>query len=452
MRLAAKLILVLILGVVLTLVIDGLASLQREVDFFEEDMERDARLLGRVLSRLVDEAWRDGGRERAEALVREANIAEHPIRARLLDGASEAERAFTEPGPRGRFVLTLPLTGRRDASLELSEPLTQLERYREQSVMKILVLTARLIGLGAVLVIGLGTWMVGRPLQRIMAKLRRMSAGDLSGPVALRSRDELGELGRALNALCEHFEAARRAVAEESERRIEALEQLRHADRLTTVGRLSAGIAHELGTPLNIVSGRAELIAAGAITAEERARSAEVIKEQAELMTGIIRQLLDFARSHQANRAPTELAGLARKTVALLEPLGRERGVALSFRGEEGAPLDIDAGQVQHALSNIIMNAVQASDGKGRVAVELERSASGEAALRVRDDGPGIAADQLEHVFDPFFTTKDIGEGTGLGLSIAHGIARDHGGRIEVDSAPGRGSCFTIVLPGSAPG
>ena len=188
--------------------------------------------------------------------------------------------------------------------------------------------TALLIGgmalLSGLLAAALGVRFVGQPLRRLMEKTRRIAAGDLQGPIHLGTRDELAELGESLNAMCEQLAESQGKIREETAARIAAMEQLRHADRLKTVGRLASGIAHELGTPLNVVSGRAGLIASGKLTADEVAQSAAAIKAEAEKMTKIIRQLLDFARASTPHKTAVDLRQVVAQTVDLLRPLGRE--------------------------------------------------------------------------------------------------------------------------------
>jgi signal transduction histidine kinase len=239
------------------------------------------------------------------------------------------------------------------------------------------------------------------------------------------------------------------------------LDQLRHADRLNTVGKLASGIAHELGTPLNVVSGRARMIARGA-PPEEAVDNARIIAEQVDRMAKIIRQLLDFARPRGAQKAPADLATLARQTLSLLEPLGKKRAVGLHFeeRAGAGARAEVDAGQLQQVLTNLIMNGIQATRGGGDLSVTIERvrarppadhgGPEGDyIAIRVADQGDGIPPEVLPRVFEPFFTTKDIGEGTGLGLSVTYGIIQEHGGWIDVQTEVKKGSTFTVYL---APG
>jgi signal transduction histidine kinase len=238
------------------------------------------------------------------------------------------------------------------------------------------------------------------------------------------------------------------------------LEQLRHADRLMTVGKLASGVAHEIGTPLNVVEARATMIAEGTTSAAESAEFARVIVRSTGRIARIIRQLLAFARRGTAQKAPCDLAVLAKHTTDLLGSIAAKRGVTLTI-ADGGAPrmVDADGTQIEQVLTNLVMNAIQATD-RGKVEITLgdERvtppadvggSEGDYARVLVRDDGCGIPAESLPHVFEPFFTTKDVGEGTGLGLSIAYGIVREHGGWITADSA-GHGTEVTFYLPRTA--
>jgi signal transduction histidine kinase len=245
----------------------------------------------------------------------------------------------------------------------------------------------------------------------------------------------------------------------EVSRRESAVEQLRHADRLNTVGKLASGLAHELGTPLNVVAGRASLIASRRVAGDEACKSAEVIVQQTERMSAIIRNLLSFARRGGARKSPLDLSRLVRETVALLEPLAKKQGVEIHVMNGTPHVAPVNAGELQQVLTNLVMNAVQAMPKGGVVRVTLEqgpvpadhgrasRSSTPYARIRVKDEGTGIAPDVLPHIFDPFFTTKDVGDGTGLGLSVTFGIVRDHGGWIEASSTLGEGAEFVVYLP-----
>jgi signal transduction histidine kinase len=235
--------------------------------------------------------------------------------------------------------------------------------------------------------------------------------------------------------------------------------QLRHADRLATVGKLASGLAHELGTPLNIISARAEMIASGETTAPEVLDYSRIIVEATDRLAGIVGQLLDFARARDLSKARYDVVLLTRRTLDLLTPLAAKRKVTLAMN-DDVAPIetDVDAGQFQQVLTNLIMNAVQAMPTAGdvRVRLSVERTRrpdqpdgppSEYVRVTVRDAGIGMTPDQLHHIFEPFYTTKAVGDGTGLGLSVAYGITRDHGGWIDVESEVGKGSLFAVYLP-----
>ncbi len=240
----------------------------------------------------------------------------------------------------------------------------------------------------------------------------------------------------------------------EQQLRKASIDQLRHAERLNTLGKLASGVAHELGTPLNVISGRAELIEGGGVNAKESAR---VIFQQAERMTLIIRQLLDFARTSGTDKATLPLRQLCEETVALLSPLARKAGVELLVSGEN-VETPLNRAEIQQVLSNLITNAVHAMKTGGEIQIIVSREnipsagADGHqpgnyAVISVHDEGTGIPLAVLPKIFDPFFTTKDVGEGTGLGLSVSHGIVRDHGGWVRVKSELGVGTTFFVHLP-----
>jgi signal transduction histidine kinase len=240
---------------------------------------------------------------------------------------------------------------------------------------------------------------------------------------------------------------AQNRAEREAESRKATLEQLRHAQRLGTVGKLASGLAHELGTPLNVVAGRAKMIARGESDGASAVKDAKVIGEQAERMTAIIQQLLDFARSGAASRERIDVAAVGRRAISMLEPMAEKKKVALLLEGADGeVHASCDARQLEQVMSNLVLNAIQAQEDGGEVRVEVSRE-DGEVQVAVEDRGPGVPEELRERIFEPFYTTKDVGEGTGLGLSVAWGIVNEHGGRIGVSDRPGGGARFTLTLP-----
>jgi signal transduction histidine kinase len=321
--------------------------------------------------------------------------------------------------------------------------------------------------LGVATLSGLVIWlggvvMVGKPLNQLIDKVHRAGEGDFTGPLQLDSRDELGKLGSALNQMCDQLANQRSELEAESASRIAAVEQLRHAERLNTVGRMAAGIAHEVGTPLSVVTGRAELIASGKMSDEQTCQSARAIQHEAQRITKIVRELLDFARQSTPTRSRQCLNELIDSTVKLVGPLTSKRDAVLTVQlPPVSLYAEVDPAQIQQVLTNLIVNATQATESGGQVTVSLAQvmvaqddSPQDQRAyqrISIQDNGLGISDEDRQHIFEPFFTTKDVGEGTGLGLSISHGIVQEHQGWIDVQSQPGAGSCFSIFLPASQP-
>ncbi|MGN6547710.1 MAG: sensor histidine kinase, partial [Aureliella sp.] len=213
-------------------------------------------------------------------------------------------------------------------------------------------------------------------------------------------------------------------------------------------GRMAAGIAHELGTPLNVVAGRAALIASGRLSGDEVTASARTIKSEADRITSIVQRLLDFARGRRPQRVQCELVTIAQRTVSLLDSLAAKRDVQLEIE-TPSAPTRcfVDESQIQQVITNLIVNAVQATPAGGRVRLTIDRPEDAWLRLRVEDSGPGIPEELRERIFEPFFTTKEVGEGTGLGLSIAYGIVQEHGGRLEISQGELGGAAFDVWLP-----
>jgi signal transduction histidine kinase len=342
--------------------------------------------------------------------------------------------------------------------LEFTESLSELDQRTSETIRGTLGLVSAVATLSVLVMVLAGIRIVGRPLESLIEKTKRVGKGDFSGPVDLQRHDELGQLAESLNQMCNQLAAQQEQIEEETTARLSAMQQLRHADRLKTVGRLAAGIAHELGTPLNVVSGRAGLIASGRLSDDDVKTSATAIKTEADKITGIIRQLLDFARRTTPQHAAVDLRHVLRQTVDLLSSLAEKQQVQIRVAGlDEPQVADVDARQIQQVLTNVLVNAIHAMPQGGEVAVKLgcettvppdqvQSEPRNYVRIAVRDEGTGIDAEHLEQIFEPFFTTKDVGEGTGLGLSIAYGIVQEHGGWIDVASEPGRGSCFSIYL------
>ncbi|NMO21838.1 HAMP domain-containing protein [Pyxidicoccus fallax] len=482
MRLARKFTLALVLLAVA--VISGLQYVQvrRELERSALDMQLDHRLLGHTLAGSIGKAWQFAGEREAFTLLHESNRFQEQVALRWvwLDGGpgtpplagfpprllatlrSGKDGSMVDPSPEPGLLhsYTPVRLGSRLGAIEITESLGDQRQHVRTVVVGTIAATAAMVLAFLVAAMAMGRRLVGEPVDQLVQLAHRIGQGDLTARVRLpqRAHDELTTLADAMNRMGEQLQETRSRLASETAARLSAVEHLRHADRLTTVGKLASGVAHELGTPLNVVMGRAKMIATGEAEGEEVAESANIISQQAQHMTGIIRQLLDFARRRAPHRAPEDVQGLVERSLSLLRPMASKKSIALEQEVPAGLTLEVDGGQVQQVLTNLVMNALQAMKRPGTVRVRTaevrvvppEGVGGAEAdyvRLDVEDEGEGIPADVLPHVFEPFFTTKDVGEGTGLGLSVSYGLVRDHGGWIGVRSEPGRGTCFSIYLP-----
>jgi signal transduction histidine kinase len=244
----------------------------------------------------------------------------------------------------------------------------------------------------------------------------------------------------------------REFMEKEARDRLLTVEQLRHAERLNMIGKLAAGVAHELGTPMNVILGSAELIESDEASSDATREAAQRILRQTNKMAHTIRQLLDFSRKGGHEQVRIDLVALTRDVIRVLQTLARKYGAKLVVDASPSEPIFVHANRIEleQVLNNLVVNAIQAMPQGGTVRVRCEVRKAGDAplaSLSVADEGMGIAPENLMRVFDPFFTTKEIGTGTGLGLSVSYGIVHDHGGTMSVDSHLGHGSEFTVLLP-----
>jgi two-component system, NtrC family, sensor kinase len=341
----------------------------------------------------------------------------------------------------------------REGGIEISQPFVEFDKFTADSLRSEVLGAVGQVGLATILALLLGVVFIGRPISRLAAKARRVGTGDLSGPLYLSQRDELGELAKEINLMCDR-------LAEERSARESATEQLRHADRLTTVGKLASGIAHELGTPLNVVSGRARLIMRGEVEGNEAIDSAKIVAEQADRMTAMIRQLLDFARPRALQKVTVNIPSLTARVAELVATIARKTDTSIVVPAADDAlHVEADEGAVHQMMINLVVNAIHAMPDGGTVAIAatfvdrapppyVEGDTTHWLAIEVKDTGTGMDDTTRKRIFEPFFTTKPVGDGTGLGLSVTWGIVREHRGWIDVQSSPGKGSTFTVYLPG----
>ncbi|HET7890749.1 MAG TPA: ATP-binding protein [Candidatus Sulfotelmatobacter sp.] len=299
-------------------------------------------------------------------------------------------------------------------------------------------------GAGAVAICGallvVLTYTVQRPMVELQQKIAELGGGDLSVTVSFAHRnDEIGDLGRNFNHMVQQLR--------ESRIEIERLHrtQMSRAEHLATLGEMATGLAHEIRNPLAGIAGVIEIIGRD-LPATSPARSVvKDVRQEIARINHIVTDLLQTARPHP----PTVRKSDLNTTVEHAVMLGRQQALAKSAHITlNKAPLllevEHDSDQIHQVLLNLLLNALQAIDTNGKIAVTVKAQGA-TAIVEVADDGRGISPDHLPNIFRPFYTTK--GDGTGLGLSLARRIVEDHHGRIDVSSAVAEGTTFTVVLP-----
>ena len=487
MGLRFRLILIVTLPALLVLGAHGYFRVRQEVaELFAED-ERNMALAARAVQIAVENALRDRQISDVKRLLWEMAEKEDEIEQIRLFDRSLTPMLSSDPASRnapvpmamlqrviergtpaaeyarvgGRLMLTyvVPLRGRQgaiDGAMEIQHVARGIKARMRAAAndvwLRMAIVLVVILSISGVAMQG----QVLRPLSLLLGGIRRLGRGEAGPPIPIARQDELGEVAQAFNEMAAQLEAARLRLLAESERALELEQQLRQAETLAVAGKLASAIAHEVGTPLNIISGRAEFVLKTPELNPGARKDLEIIVAQIERISGIIRSLLDTVRPRDPEIRLTPLSEVLDRALPLLRHPARRRQVALRTEIPDDLPrLLADAGQLQQVLINLVLNAVDATPSGGEVEVSARRLPLRDrpgVAVSVHDTGPGIPAELLPRVFEPFFTTKPAGQGTGLGLAICRDIVRAHGGNLRVENGDGHGTTFTAWIPAASTG
>ena len=306
--------------------------------------------------------------------------------------------------------------------------------------------------------------LVDRPLKAVIAGTRRVADGDMDHPIPVRSRDELGELSQSFNDMTRrlkeamevvrHYNRTLQSKVEEKTAELrQAQEHMLRIDRMATLGRLAAVIAHEINNPLSGIRTYAKLLQKRAVrepgVGEEERRYLELIESEATRCGEIVNSLLQFSRKSPIKLEPQDISGLTAEGLRLVRHRLDLQSVTVNTHLPEGLPrIHCSGQQVIQALLAVFINACEAMPSEGTLTVSTG-SEEGEKGVwvRVADTGVGIDSETMEHIFEPFFSTKEEVHGVGLGLAVVYSIVQRHGGRIDVESTVGKGSAFTLHFP-----
>ncbi|SCZ56236.1 ATP-binding protein [Thiohalomonas denitrificans] len=369
-------------------------------------------------------------------------------RAARIASRGETQGEFRQAGSEEVFSYFVPLPdsgGRIAGLLQVTRHGSDFDSYI-QSVRTHTLTVVALSGFSLVLIIFFGhRWTVGRHLSAIEDGLGRIRNGDLNHRLPLRGPRELRMLAAAVNRMASAILLSRKELSEQQQREAELEERLHQSEKMAAVGQLAAGVAHELGSPLSTIDGKAQRLLRKDDLSQPVAAAMHTIRGEAGRMERIIRQLLDFGRSNPLHRRRMPADKPLQTALRQAASEAAERGIRIVFDKPPEVPeIAVDSIRLQQALGNLINNAQQVARTTVRVGLERYTDA---VHYVVDDDGPGIPPELHAQIFEPFFTTKRVGEGTGLGLAVAHAAARDHGGRINVEESASGGARLRLILP-----
>lgn len=377
----------------------------------------------------------------------------------------EIERSI---GGEDYFSIIMPLRVNREVpgqpgqtqgfgAIEIIQPIsfvhTHILRARRH-----LAITTLLLGLTIFIVVALVTrFSLSKPIRELLAGAMAVGRGDLDFRVRASQRgSELSDLASEFNRMADRLSEQRLSLKREAEERLSLERRLRHTERLASIGHLAAGVAHEMGAPLQVIDGRArQLQLQPEAQLGVRQRNLTIIRTQAARITRIVRQLLDLSRPFVLNQQRVEIEQLIRDTAELLESQAEKSQVRIITPAAEqkGHRITADPELIHQVLLNIFQNGIQAMSNGGELTIECRSATLGGderefVAIRISDTGSGIAPENLTRIFDPFFTTKEVGSGTGLGLAVSRRIVEEHSGWMEAENRPSGGAVFTVYIPG----
>lgn len=492
MKISKRLIIYLMIVIIMVMAIFGyLRHVDRTRDFRLE-LQKEGRVVAKTLKIAMGDALRDKQLEDLKVLVEQIGGYENVFGLVVVDkggnilfmsktlSASDIEHgkvlktALTkgealegEGELRGRPVYfhLLPLKDDKGGiigAFGLFLDASSLEQKLASSRRKIIITILILLAVSSMLILIIMRKSISGPINDLIEGAKLVGEGRFDHRLKPRRDDEIGGLAREFNKMAEKLEAMQAQIIAEHNDKLKLERKLMESEKLAAIGQLASGLAHEIGTPLNIVAGRAEYLFRKFVSDGNLKKHLETIVTQIDRITRIMDQLLNLARRRPLNLRPSNLNALISNVLDLLDSHIQKQGIKVDLRLEPELPkVYLDGDKIQQVLLNIVLNAVQAMlEGgdlkiesraiKNRSSVPGEGGALDYIEIVVGDTGSGIAADDLPKIFDPFFTTKSDIMGTGLGLSVSQGIVKEHGGEIIVESAQGKGSIFSVRLPAEA--
>jgi two-component system NtrC family sensor kinase len=326
-------------------------------------------------------------------------------------------------------------------------------------VMLTFAFLASLCVLFLLIILYFSTTRIIKPLNRMVAATHQIANGDLNHKVEIQSRDEVGELASAFNQMTEKLKDANeelvdwgttleKKVEERTKELVEMQARLVQSEKLASLGKLAAGIAHEINNPLGGVLIYSHLLLEDSKKDTPAYENLKKIVKETSRCKNIVKGLLEFARPREPEMTPADINDCVNKALAIFERQALFQNIKIKKNYSDLPRIVADGSQLQQVFANIIVNSAEAMDGNGILMIRTYLDANSDTIrIKFTDTGHGIKPEDMPRLFEPFFTTKEVGKGTGLGLAISYGIVQKHQGSIEVRSEIGKGSTFTIILP-----
>ena len=485
MSLSARLILLLTITVGVVMALAGYFILRQREEILARALRNELHAHAVTLQLTLEDSYRAGRIGDAQRLIDHLSenprvfsvilfdemgrmaMFSNPLEAGKIVDSPDAQRVIATGEPveivrrRGgsevySFIMPIRISAARRGAFEISQPTEFVKADYASARRDIALITLALFVAIIAVVLLVMRYNLLRPIKELLGGAKAVGQGDLAFRVVAPSGgNEIAQLASEFNRMAESLAEQRRAAERQAEERLALERELRHSERLASVGRLAAGVAHEMGAPLNVIKGRVEMLRERLdAPVDNRARNLHIIGAQTDAITDIVRQLLTLARPFNLRREPIEPARLIATVVELIEADAMKSGVRVEVSRNDHHLEFVDGDQalLRQSLMNICINALHAMAHGGRLLIEVapeERRKNGGTfvGLRVSDTGSGIPPENLAHIFDPFFTTKEVGKGTGLGLSVARRIVEEHDGWIEAANQTEGGATFTIWLP-----
>lgn len=464
----------------------GTFYLRTETQDLRDNIEQETRLLAYSLLVSVENALRDRQPEDVQELLQQLERLEPSIDVRIyiqnhqvirsdaeslawpekveqdlyqaaLDGVL---RLFYFPAEKPQLiVLSLPFNEKITPlrgnlavvrSLQaMNEELNKTKIYIALSFLSLILVTTLLCFL-------LGRFYISRPLQKLRQAMRTFKdSKEMPEPLPVKGGDELASVTQEFNRMTAELFSAQRRLDDETQQRRQLERALQNADKMITIGQLSAGLAHEIGSPLQIINGRARALADGNDDLHEVRRIANILVDQTDRITRIVQRLLEFSPRRSSESTYCNVIQAISEVIEMLSFEARRQEVTLRFSHPEALPLLwVNKDGLQQIVLNLLSNALAAIVNTGSIDIELAQGSIVYAdkpitALRltVRDTGTGIAPEHLPHLFEPYFTTRGKQGGTGLGLAVVKSLVTDMGGTVAAETEIGKGSRFIVHLP-----